>query len=325
MTVIDDTTDRADRPLVEATVIGQRLLRKEDPALLTGEGVFTNDMKVPGALHLAVVRSPYAHARIVSIDTSAAAAMPGVRAVYTGADLESTWAAPMPCAWPVTDDMKNPTHYPLAVHTAHYSGDGVAVVLAESDAIARDAIEAIDVQYEPLEAVTDLEDASSDRVIVHEELGTNTSYTWNLLIEEQEGDVQRAFDAATYTVQRAVRAAAAAADGDGAARRGGDAAAVRRRHDAVLVHPGAAHPEGDDGDHARHPRAPDARRRPGRRRWVRRQAQRLRRGTAVRGAGPQARHARALERGALRERRGHHPRPWPDPAHGARRRRRTAS
>ena len=196
MTVIDDTatTDAGNR------VIGQRLLRKEDPALLTGEGVFTNDMKVPGALHLAVLRSPYAHAKILAVDTSAAAAMPGVRAVYSGADLESTWAAPMPCAWPVTDDMKNPTHHPLAVHTAHYVGDGVAVVLAETDAIAHDAIEAIDVTYDPLEAVTDLEDALSDRVIVHEELGTNTSYTWNLLVEEQEGDVQRAFDAAAFTV-----------------------------------------------------------------------------------------------------------------------------
>ena len=115
----------------------------------------------------------------------------------------------------------------------------MAVVLAESDAIAHDAIEAIDVQYEPLEAVTDLEDALSDRVIVHEELGTNTSYTWNLLIEEQEGDVQRAFDAAAVHRQRAVRPAAAAPDGDGAPRRRGDAAAVRRRPDAVLVHAGA--------------------------------------------------------------------------------------
>ncbi len=195
MTVIDDTTAGTGN-----RVLGRRLLRKEDPALLTGEGVFTNDMKVPGALHLAVLRSPYAHARILSVDTSAAAAMPGVRAVYSGADLESTWAAPMPCAWPVTDDMKNPTHHPLAVHTVHYAGDGVAVVLAESDAGAHDAIEAIDVQYEPLEAVTDLEDALSDRVIVHDELGTNTSYTWNLLVEEHEGDVQKAFDAAAFSV-----------------------------------------------------------------------------------------------------------------------------
>ncbi len=193
MTVIDD-------PSTATRVLGQRLLRKEDPVLLTGEAVFTNDMKVPGALHLAVLRSPYAHARIVSVDASAALAIPGVRAVYTGADLAESWAAPMPCAWPVTEDMKNPTHYPLAVGTAHFAGDGVAAVLAESDTIAHDALDAIDVDYEPLDAVVDLEDALSDRVIVHDELGTNKSYTWDLLVEENEGDVQRAFDAAAHTV-----------------------------------------------------------------------------------------------------------------------------
>ncbi len=135
------------------------MLRKEDPVLLTGEAVFTNDMKVPGALHMAVLRSPYAHATIVAIDTSAAAAMPGVRAVYTGADLSDLWAAPMPCAWPVTDDMLNPPHHPIATDTVNYVGDGVAVVLADSDAIAHDAIEAIDVTYDAHEAITDLEDA----------------------------------------------------------------------------------------------------------------------------------------------------------------------
>ena len=130
---------------------GQRLLRKEDPALLTGEAVFTNDLDSTRARCTSPsLRSPYAHARIVSIDASAAAAMPGVVAVYTGADLADAWAAPMPCAWPVTDDMKNPAHYPLAIDTVRYVGDGVAVVLADSDAIAHDAIDAIDVQYEPL-------------------------------------------------------------------------------------------------------------------------------------------------------------------------------
>ncbi len=181
-------------------VIGQRLLRKEDPPLLTGEARFTNDLPVPGALHLALLRSPYAHARIVSIDTAPAAAIEGVVAVYSGADLSDAWAAPMPCAWPVTDDMKSPEHYPLAVDTVNYAGDGVAAVLATSDAIARDAIEAISVDYDVLEAVIDLEDAVSDRVIVHEALGTNTSYKWDLLVEEEEGDVQRAFDGAAYTV-----------------------------------------------------------------------------------------------------------------------------
>ena len=192
MTVTDAPT--------ENRVLGKRLLRKEDPALLTGEAVYTNDMKVPGALHLAVLRSPYAHARIVSVDLSGALTIDGVHSAYSGADLADTWAAPMPCAWPVTDDMKNPAHFPLAVEKAVYVGDGVAAVLAESDAIAHDALDAIEVEYEPLEAVMELEDALSDRVLIHDELGTNSSYTWPLLIEETEGDVDRAFSEAAFTV-----------------------------------------------------------------------------------------------------------------------------
>lgn len=181
-------------------VLGQRLLRKEDPALLTGEARFTNDLHVPGALHLAVLRSPYAHARIRRVDVSAALDVPGVRAAYSGADLADAWAAPMPCAWPVTEDMVNPAHLPLAVDKVCYVGDGVACVVAETDAAARDAIEAIEVDYEPLPAVTDLEDALSDRVVIHDEAGTNRSYTWNLLVEETEGAVDRAFADAAYTV-----------------------------------------------------------------------------------------------------------------------------
>lgn len=181
-------------------VLGQRRLRKEDPALLTGEAKYTNDLHVPGALHLAVLRSPYAHARIDRVDVSAALEIPGVRAAYTGADLADAWAAPMPCAWPVTDDMKNPPHLPLAVDKVCYVGDGVACVLADSDIAARDALEAIEVDYTPLEAVTDLEDALSDRVVIHEDLGTNASYTWNLLVEETDGAVDAAFASAAYRV-----------------------------------------------------------------------------------------------------------------------------
>jgi carbon-monoxide dehydrogenase large subunit len=181
-------------------VIGQRRLRREDPALLTGEARFANDLNIPGALHLAVLRSPHAHARITSIDTAGAAAADGVVAVYTGADLADTWAAPMPCAWPVTEDMKSPAHYPLATGKVCYVGDGVACVLATSVAAAHDAIELIDVGYEPLDAVTDLEDALSDRVVIHDDLGTNTSYTWALKVEDHDGAVDEAFAAAAHTV-----------------------------------------------------------------------------------------------------------------------------
>ncbi len=183
------------------SIIGTRLLRREDPALLTGEAKYTNDLHLPGALHLAVLRSPYAHARITSVDVSAAAAAPGVVAAYRGADLMQLWGAPMPCAWPVTADMKNPAHYPLAVSKAAYVGDGVACVLATSDVAARDAIELIDVQYEALGAVVDLEDALSDRIVIHDELGTNKSYQWDLKIEGHEGQVDEAFATAAFTVK----------------------------------------------------------------------------------------------------------------------------
>ena len=192
MTVTESTTGN--------TVLGQRLLRKEDPALLTGEAVYTNDMKVPGALWLAVLRSPFAHARITSIDVSGALAIDGVHSAHTGADLADSWESPMPCAWPVTDDMKNPAHYPLAVDKVTYVGDGVVAVLAESEAIAHDALDAIEVDYEPLPAVLDLEEAMTDELVIHDDIGTNVSYTWPLLIEENEGDVERAFADAAYTV-----------------------------------------------------------------------------------------------------------------------------
>jgi carbon-monoxide dehydrogenase large subunit len=185
----------------ERTVLGTRMLRKEDPALLTGEAKYTADMAVPGALHLAVLRSPYAHATINSVDLSGALAADGVVAAYSGADLEGAWAGPMPCAWPVTDDMKNPTHYPLAVSKAVYAGDGVACVLAQSAGAGVDALELIDVDYTPHEAVTDLEDALSDRVVIHDELGTNKSYTWDLKIEGEEGAVDAAFAAAAFTTK----------------------------------------------------------------------------------------------------------------------------
>jgi aerobic carbon-monoxide dehydrogenase large subunit len=182
-----------------ASILGVRRLRREDPPLLTGESKFTNDLNIPGALHLGVVRSPYAHANITGVDLSAALAVPGVVAAYSGADLVGLWAGPMPCAWPVTADMKNPTHYPVAVSMAAYAGDGVAVVLATSETAARDGAEAVHVSYEQLPAVIDLEDALSDRVLVHPELGTNKSYTWDLKIGEDA--VNAAFAAAAFTVK----------------------------------------------------------------------------------------------------------------------------
>jgi carbon-monoxide dehydrogenase large subunit len=180
-------------------ILGRARVRSEDPRLLSGEAKFTDDLDIPGALHMAVLRSPYAHARISSIDLSDALAADGVVAAYTGEDLADLWATPMPCAWAVTEDMKNPPHYPLAMGKVCYVGDGVAVVLATSNEAARDALEAIVVDYEPLDAVVDLEDALSDRVVIHEDLGTNSSYTWKLDIGEDA--VEAAFSSAAHVVK----------------------------------------------------------------------------------------------------------------------------
>ena len=108
-------------------VIGTRYSRREDAPILTGEARYIDDLVVPGALHVALVRSPHAHARVTSVDSSGAAAMPGVVAVYTGADLAGEWAGPMPCAWPVVEDMKSPAHFPITPDKARYVGDAVAV------------------------------------------------------------------------------------------------------------------------------------------------------------------------------------------------------
>jgi carbon-monoxide dehydrogenase large subunit len=178
--------------------VGTRLRRKEDRKLLTGEARFVDDVKFPGALWLGMVRSPYAHARITGIDASGATESPGVRAVYTGADLRDIWAAPMPCAWPVTEDMKNPEHFPVAIDKAVYLGEIVAVVVADSRYAARDAVGQVVVDYEPLDAVVDLDDALSDRVVIHEALGTNKSYTWALVPDADA--VEQAFAGAAHTV-----------------------------------------------------------------------------------------------------------------------------
>jgi aerobic carbon-monoxide dehydrogenase large subunit len=187
-----------DSPPAGAGVVGTRMLRREDPALLTGESRFVADLVVPGVLHAAMVRSPVAHARVKSIDLAPALAMPGVVAAFTGADLESEWAGPLPCGWPVTEDMKAPAHLPIAVGKVCYVGDAVAVVLAQSEYEAHDAAEAVVVDYEQLPAVLELEQAEADGVVIHDELGTNKSYTWEL--SPDPAAVEKAFASAAHTV-----------------------------------------------------------------------------------------------------------------------------
>lgn len=179
-------------------VVGTRMLRREDPALLSGEARFVDDLVVPGALHMVVVRSPHAHARVASVDLSAALGMPGVVAAFSGEDLFGEWASPMPCAWPVTADMQSPAHYPLATEEACYVGDAVAVVVAASRAEAQDAAGAVAVSYEELPAAVDLEDAASDRVLAHAGSQSNRAYTWELIPDAAA--VERAFATAAVTI-----------------------------------------------------------------------------------------------------------------------------
>ena len=168
--------------------IGQSVERKEDAKLLTGESRFVDDLTLPGMVWAAVVRSPYAHARITSVDLSKALEADGVVAAFSGADLEEDWKATLPCVWLVTEDTKQPFHRPLATDKARHQGDGVAVVLAESRALAKDAAELVEVEYEPLDPVIDPEAALADGApVVHEEFGTNHCYTWTLKTDNADG------------------------------------------------------------------------------------------------------------------------------------------
>lgn len=182
------------------TVMGTSRLRKEDPKLLTGEGKFVDDIHAPGELWMGMVRSPYAHAKILSIDTTEAAAAPGVHSVYTGEDLAEMglWLAPLPCAWPVTPDMVNPPHFPVTSGEVRHVGELVAVVLCDSRYGAADAAELVDVEYEPLPAVASMAKAVADEVMANTDLESNKSYTWALIPDPDALDA--AFSAATHTV-----------------------------------------------------------------------------------------------------------------------------
>ena len=205
--------------------MGNSVPRKEDPTLLTGHSNFTDDIRLPGMLHMAFLRSPHAHARITSIDVSAAREQPGVEAVFTSGDLadvlgggardaeeapgyaveesagSETDVSESPprtfCGWPVTEDIKIPHHSPLAHDEVNFAGEPVAVVLATDRYKAQDALEFIEVEYEPMGAATDIEGALEDGApLVHEEFGTNECYLWPLAT----GDIDEAFEKADVVV-----------------------------------------------------------------------------------------------------------------------------
>lgn len=181
--------------------VGKSVLRREDERFLTGQGRYVDDMKLPGMAHAAILRSPSGHGRLIQIDASAALALPGVHDVITADNLE-----PYLKKIPVPELMRLPGYerylqWPLARDFVRYVGEPIAVVVADSRYLAEDALELIELTIEPLPVVTNMEQALSDEVLVHEDAKTNlaTSY-W-----VSRGDVEQGFAAAHYTRKEVFR------------------------------------------------------------------------------------------------------------------------
>src|SRR5262245_39417404 len=150
-------------------LVGQRVKRREDPGLIQGRGTYVDDVKIAGMLHVAFKRSDIAHGRIRSIDTSVASSMPGVEAVFTGAQI-AQFVKPVPVATP----FPSPEHRAVAIDVVRYVGEPVAVVVASDRYRARDAADAIVVEYEPLPVVVDPEQAMNGQpVVIHKDFANN--------------------------------------------------------------------------------------------------------------------------------------------------------
>jgi len=184
------------------TAIGQAVPRKEDARLLRGQGSYVDNLIATAMVHAVIVRSPYAHATIRNVDLSEALEAPGVVAAFSGADLADLWPGGLPCFWPVSDDIAMVKHLPLATDKARFVGDGVAVVVAESRAAAKDAAELVEVDYEPLPAATDIEAALADGAAqLHDDAPGNRAFTWELVT----GEPDKVFGDAAVTVKERYR------------------------------------------------------------------------------------------------------------------------
>ena len=187
-----------------ATVIGSAIKRVEDPRMITGEAKYMDDVKLPGMLHAVILRSPYAHAIITSINTEEAATMPGVVGVFTGQDFEEL--PPLPCAWQAqSGQIPNYVNMPrvLEIDRVRHTGAGVAVVVAEDRYIAEDAVGLIEVDYEPLPVVVDAEKATQpDAPQLHENAANNICFDWSS--GDQEATDQALGEAEVVVEQRLI-------------------------------------------------------------------------------------------------------------------------
>ncbi len=165
--------------------IGKSIKRVEDHRFITGKGKYTDDIRLPNMTHAYIIRSTHAHASIKGINTSEAEKMDGVVAIFTGKDIEAAGVGGVPCGWQVNfkngDTMKEPPHPLLAIDTVRYVGDAVAVVIAESKAIATDAAEKVRVEYDSHNAVAHAADAVKDGApLVHKDAPGNVCFDWEL-------------------------------------------------------------------------------------------------------------------------------------------------
>ncbi len=160
--------------------VGTSVKRVEDPRFIQGKGRYVANLQMPGMVHVAIKRSPEAHARITGMDTSAASAMDGVLAVFTGQDFKDGGCGSLPCGW-LVPDTKVPDRPVVVTDRVCHVGDSVAVVVAEDPYVAADAVEAIEVDYEPLPTVVDARGATDEGApLVHAEIEDNVSYHWAL-------------------------------------------------------------------------------------------------------------------------------------------------
>ena len=184
------------------TGIGAPVRRKEDHRFVTGKGRYVDDLDRPGQAYAYFLRSPHAHAAIRGIDAAAAKAMPGVLAVLTGDDLAADKIGGLICGWMIHSKdgtpMKAGPHPALAQGKVRYVGDHVAVIVAESLAQAKDAAEAVKVEYDPLPVVVDPAQAQRASVQVHEVAPDNTVFRWHL---GDKGAVERAFAQAKHVTR----------------------------------------------------------------------------------------------------------------------------
>ena len=178
--------------------IGQSIKRTEDPRLIKGLAHYVDDIRLPDTLHVSFVRSVYAHARIKSIDTSAASTAPGVVAVYTGQDVVDK-IGPVPCA-STLPGLKIPDYRVLAKDKVYFVGHPIAAVVATDRYAARDAVDLVMVDYEDLPAVTDVEAAAKGGPVIHENFSDNIAYR----LTAGEGDIDAAFSAADRTVKQRI-------------------------------------------------------------------------------------------------------------------------